>query len=316
MYNTERKKAFTKDFTVNSGTVQYAHRLFERLAPYEEELGADICTWNVSTLQPIVEKFCGMREQSKTRPLYILRGYASWCVNHGVPGACLDIFEIRDVSAEKMRRRMIKHPAQLQSYLDALFEPESEETVDNTYRAYYWLSFAGMREEEIMQVRRKDVDLRHMRVSFNGADYPMYAEGVPSVMNAATLGSFTYKHPNYTKQIRRDRVEGDMIMRGIRSMPSMKAVRVELTRHLNDAREAGRTKLELSPYRVWLSGMFYRKWAAEQAGQAADFSAEARAAMGDRVYKLDLGRNSQDAKFREIRRDYEIDYQRWKTTFV
>lgn len=316
MYNAEQKRAFIMDFSDKISIVKYAFDLFEGIAPYEESLNSDICTWDAATLQPVVEKFCGIRDQSKVRPLYILRGYAEWCTNHGVPGACRAVFEIRDISADKMRRQMIKHPAQLQVYLDALFDPEDEETTDNNFRTYFWLSFAGMKEEDILQTQCLDVDLRHMRISHNGTDYPLYSEGVPAVMNSANLTSFVFKNDNYAGgKSYRDRIPGDLIMRGIRAVPSIQTIRVELSRHLRDAKDAGRTQLELTPYRVWLSGMFYRKWIAEQAGQSVDFSAEARLAMGDRVYKLDIGRNTQAAKFRELVHDYEIDYQRWKTTF-
>ncbi len=316
MYNMGQKQAFMRDFSEKQSVIEYGFRLFEALEPYEEEWGADICTQPLDRVKPVVEKFCGMRDQSKARPLYILRGYAEWCVAHGVPDARLDICEIRDIGEDKMRRQMVKVPAQLQVYLDAVFDPEDDETTDTNLRTFLWLAFSGMRDTDILRLRSGDVDFRRMKVLFEGAEYPLYAESILSVSNSAQLTRFAYRHDNYANGLSYiDRIPGDLLMRGIRAVPSLQSIRVKITQKARQARESGKTTLELGYYRVWLSGMFYRKWTEEQAGKPVDFSAEARAVMGDRVYRLDKGRNTQSAKFRELVRNYEIDYQRWKTTF-
>lgn len=53
----------------------------------------------------------------------------------------------------------------------------------------------------------------------------------------------------------------------------------------------------------------------EAAGDTPDFSSIVSEQMSGKTYKLDTGRNTQDAKKRQLVRDYMEDYQRWKLAF-
>ena len=100
------------------------------------------------------------------------------------------------------------------------------------------------------------------------------------------------------------------MIRGIKSVPTLKALRVELSRR--SKQNSDKTPLKLSYFRVWISGVFYRMYEQEIIGVPPDFNAIAYQQMEGKTYKLDSGRNTMEAKRRQLVRDYEEDYERWK----
>ena len=224
------------------------------------------------------------------------------------------MLHIDNVGLGKVRTQTVFNPTELQKYLDTICEPESEKTTDNIYRCFYWLAFAGMEEEDILKVRCSDVDFENMVVHFGGEEYEIYRAAIPAFRNAATLTEFVYKHPNYPpdKRVIRNRALGDTLIRGIRSAVSVKSLRVELSRRSKKCIDEGLTEKQLSYYRVWLSGMFYRMYEAENAGMPVSFSGAADKFMEGKEYKLDTGRNTPEAKKRAVMNDYMQDYERWK----
>ena len=209
---------------------------------------------------------------------------------------------------------MVASPLHLQMYLDQVFDKESQETIDNIYRCYYWMAYGGISEEDTLFINRSDVDLELMLIRYNNTSVPIYREALPAFRNAMQLSSFVYLHPNYTKTIRRDRVPGEELMRGIKATTKTMTIRSSLSRRSADAIKAGKTEQQLSFYRVWLSGLFYRIYERERAGVPVDFSEAAVNFMEGKTYVL-CGREKIEHKQNRIERDYMEDYQRWKLAF-
>ena len=313
MYNEEQKKSFIRSFTEDIDSRKFAQKLFEAFAPYEEGWGADLCTKDEDTLRPVVSKLAGLRNVGRYKVVFCLQHYVDWCLEHKIPGAQDGISGIRTLDAGNMSTQMVNTPGMLQQYLNAICDPEEEQTTDSTLRVFCWLAFAGMQVDDILLVRTKDVDFKRAQVHFNGVDYPIYREAFPAFRNCVELKQFVYNHPNYTAV--RDRVDGDLLVRGVRSVPTKDHIRTEVSRRTKAALKAGKTTRDLSYRRIWLSGVFYRMWEREQQGMPVDFEAQAKLLRGDRIYQLGSGRNKQEAVCRKIQKNYVIDYQRWKQTF-
>ena len=126
--------------------------------------------------------------------------------------------------------------------------------------------------------------------------------------------SFCYKNPNYSRTITRDRVSGDTLMRGIRAVKKTATLRSILSKKSAKAIEDGLTQQQLSFYRVWMSGLFYRMYDRERAGIPVDFSEAATDFVADRTYVLN-GRIKLEHKQNRIEKNYMEDYQRWKLAF-
>lgn len=317
MYNEELKTRFIREYTKSISMADACVRAFDAMEPYEDEWGVDFCTKSEADLAPVIEKLVGFRVRSRWQRIIIFQKYVKWCIVNKVNGACDGMLKVDNVGLGKVRTQMIANPTQLQVYLDVICDPESEQTTDNVYRCFYWMSYSGMSEDEILAARITDVDFENMIIRSGHNEYEIYRESLPAFKNVVTLTEFVYKHPNYPpdKIVKRNRVPGSTLIRGIRSTISAPAIRVELSRRSKDAVDEGLTDKQLSHNRVWLSGLFYRMHQRELAGIPVDFSGEASRFMEGKTYKLDTGRNTQEAKKRAIVNDYLQDYERWKAAF-
>lgn len=60
-------------------------------------------------------------------------------------------------------------------YLDKAFVNESQETIDNIYRCYYWMGYGGISEEDTLFIKNSDVDLSKMLIHYKDTSVPVYA---------------------------------------------------------------------------------------------------------------------------------------------
>lgn len=314
MFNDEQKTRFIRSYTSSINTANVATNVFNSFEKHEQEWGDDLCTRSADELQPVIDDILGLRSKSRWMTLSILKEYAKWCLMMRVPDACDGMLHIEVSGIDKVRKQMVASPLHLQMYLDQVFDKESQETIDNIYRCYYWMAYGGISEEDTLFINRSDVDLELMLIRYNNTSVPIYREALPAFRNAMQLSSFVYLHPNYTKTIRRDRVPGEELMRGIKATTKTMTIRSSLSRRSADAIKAGKTEQQLSFYRVWLSGLFYRIYERERAGVPVDFSEAAVNFMEGKTYVL-CGREKIEHKQNRIERDYMEDYQRWKLAF-
>lgn len=314
MYNEELKRRFIREYTHSIATANACESVFNVFEKSETEWGADLCTKSSEDLQPIINIIVGFRARSKWARLTILKDYVKWCTDVAkVPGACDGMLKICDAGLEKFRLQTVPNPLGMQRYLNSIFDAEIEETTDNIYRCYYWLAYGGIEERDILSVKISDVDLSNMVIHYKDTEIPIYREAIQAFKNCCNLTYFTFNHPHYTKTVRKPRVDGNTLVRGIRSLPTTKSMRVELSRKTRA--KASETDIRLSYYRAWISGVFYRTLEREIAGEKPNFDWVASQHMRGKSYKLDKCRNTLEAKKRQLAKDYMEDYQRWKLAF-
>lgn len=314
MYNADLKRRFVRDYTSSVSTAKVCETIFNQLEPYELVWNDDLCTKSEDELQPIIDTIVGFRARSKWMRIIILKDYVKWCINvANVPGACDGMLRINTVGLDKVKQQTIASPLHLQKYLDMICLPESEKATDNIYRCYYWLAYGGVAEKDILSIKCSDVDFENMIVHYNGTDIPIYREAIPAFKNCVELSQFVYNHPNYTKTVWKERAPGDTLIRGVRSNLTLYSLRVEISRRAKN--NESKTGMRPSYFRIWVSGIFYRTYEREAIGEQPNFNAIAAQQMEGKVYKLDSGRNTIDAKRRQLAKDYMDDYQRWKLAF-
>lgn len=314
MYNEELKRQFVRSYTTSINTAKVCESVFNQFEPYECVWDADLCTRGAEELQPIVDTIVGLRARSRYSRLIMLKDYVKWCIGvANVPNACDGMLQINTLGLDKIRQQTIASPLHLQKYLNAICSPEKEQNIDNIYRCYYWLAFGGVAEEDILEIKCSDVDLGNMVVHYKDTEIPIYREAIAAFKNCVELTSFVYNHPNYTKTVWKDRVEGDLLLRGVKANLSLYPLRAELSRRAKLHEEE--TGIRLSYFRTWISGVFYRAYERELIGETPDFTDVAAARMEGKTYKLDSGRNTQESKRRKVVKDYQEDYQRWKLAF-
>lgn len=313
MYNEDLKNRFIQEqiskYPWQSKTLEY---IFNKSENDEKRIGKDICTMSGDELQTVLNNLLGLRSNSKESRMIILRNYSKWCIANGVENANDELINIKFIGIEKIKQQTIPNPLALQRYLDVIFEPENEELMDNVYRCYFWLAFAGMDEEDIFETKIEDIDFRNMKILYRKRDtlLDMYPESLPAFRNCVELTEFKYVNSSYKKPIYRDRIKCDLLLRGIKSNPNVKSTRVELSKKAKKFED--KTNHKLSYYRVWISGIFYRAREEEKIGIEPSFEAITAQLMEGKTYKLDSGRNTLAAKHRQLTREYEEDYDKWK----
>lgn len=314
MYNEEMKTRFIREYTGSLNTANVATTIFNAMEEHEKSWNADLCTRSSEELQPVITEITGLRSRSKWMALTILKEYVKWCIAMQVPGACDGMLQIQTVGLDKVKHQMVSSPLHLQKFLDDVFDKESEETLDNIYRCYFWMAYGGIDEEDTILIQNEQVDFNQMVIYYKTTNIPIYREALPALRNAVSLTSFLYKHPNYSKPVRRDRVPGDTLMRGIRAATKTFTMRTTLSKRNIKAIEDGLTDLQLSFYRVRMSGLFYRVYEMERAGIPTSFSEAALRVMDGKTYTLH-GREKLEHRQNKIERSYLEDYQRWKLAF-
>lgn len=314
MYNEEQKRAFIEETITNDKTKKNAISLFRGTAPYEKEWGADLSTKTAEELSPMVEQVCGLRVRSKYTKVVVLRNYMRWCVSKGFAGAKELDERINYLDTSRSRTDLVRGPEHLQQLLNQVFDPESEETFDNVYRCYLWMAFGGMLEETAFLLTADDIDFMYMEARKGDEVAILYRQGLPSVRNCVTLDSFQYKNKTYTKtgSIRRNRVPGNRLLRGMRKDQTMMNFRSQYSRKRASLRADGIDTSALTYDRVWLSGMFYRIYEGEQAGIEPDFRS---IILSGPAWKNTV-KNSPDYQVQRtiaaLANDLQLDYARWK----
>lgn len=315
MYNSEIKQEFVDAYAKDSRCLKKdAVRIFNVIEKYEAEWGADICTRSLAEIQPAVDDVAGLRKGTRYKSLTILREYGKWCKTMGVAGVRDDLANIEDAGYSKIKKQMVSSPLQLQKYLNELFSPEEEETLDNVYRCYHWLAYGGFLEEEILDIKCQDVDFVNMAVVYNEREMAIYREAIPAFRNAVNLNDFAYKHPNYNKVIRRNRVPGEELMRGIKASTKKYTIRTAISAAAKKAFNDGRTTKILSCQRLQMSGLFYRVYEQEYTGGEINFRDYAVEQVRGKTYS---GKGmTVNQIVNKIERDLLEDYQRWKLAFA
>ena len=303
LYNEEQKLAFMKEAGEGHGNVyNRMMSIFRAAAPFEEKWGADLSTVPQVDLEEMIDKTCGVRLTSKYTNVTILRDYMRWCAANGFAGA----HELGDVNYGNanslVRESYVRNPEHLQQCMNKVFDRESDCTQDNIYRAFMWLAYGGMSEETAYSLETSDISFENMEAVKNDEIAIIYRQGIQAIRNCVRLTEFTYRNAGYINagEIQRSRVPGTRILRGIRADQNMINFRSQLSRRLRKAREGGQSVDMLSYRKVWLSGVFYRVYEAEQAGIAPDF--------------LDIAIDAKHLKSSTLTAHaLRNDYIRWKT---
>lgn len=266
MYNEEIKARFLHDYTSSQAMIASMRCTFNKTAPFEFSANKDICAFNKDELEEIINEILGVRSSSRRARYGILNRYCKWCLEHNIPGACNGISQTKyDKSdTDAIGNNTVSNPAELNRYLDILFDPITDCTIHNMYRCMAWLAFMGVLEKDMMSIEEKDVDLLNKTFVYNGVKIPIYEEAMPAFSVFIGCKQFRHRHPNYKVVSWRDKCDGSTFLRGIKPIAALELIS-SYTRHLRTNRPADLTK-RLSYNDIRLSGLCYKQYVMEVAG--------------------------------------------------
>lgn len=311
VYNEQQKLDFIHSTTASDHTANVTIAMFRAIAPFEFEKSADISTFEEEDLSNVLDQVCGMRTRSRHSKISIFRKYIHWCIENGMPDAkdCIDRISAADTG--RISISLVRNPEHLQVRLDQIFDPESDETQDNTIRFYFWMAYGGMPEDRILQLTRKNISFEYMEAKIGDSTAVIYRQALPAIRNCISLTQFVYRNQAYVNlgQIMRDRAPGDELIRGIRGKPNVLNMRSQISKKIRLKQLPVSITKCMTYGRVWLSGVFYRMYENERAGIEPDFASLALASYSG-------SHRSSDSEFKQsiavIESGLKIDYEKWK----
>ena len=310
MYNADLKNRFLDNYSAS--TMLAVRRLFDRFEPYELRWNADLCTRTESELQEPLDQFlekCSAK--SRAVQLSRLRAYARWCMENRVPGACDGLLTVKPKIFQSAKKTKVSGPAHLQACLDKLYDPEEEDSVDLIYRGYFWLAFSGLPEEYVLEITSSALDFRHMTILYDGKRYPLYRESLLTFHKLAELKTMRDIHSNYTTENIPvfDRVPGDQLLRGVRSLGTLNSIRSRISGTTSDYYKKDSSFPQIGYARVWKSGFFYRLYEQERSGYPINFKVASKQLFADRKPA------NTDELYEGYPGQLQEDYLNWKFTF-
>ncbi len=303
MYNKERKLTFANTLTQNSISTYSKLKLFE---PYEAESNCDLCMLPVNVLQKAFDSGLGMKPESMSiyNLITLVKKYIEWCREQGFE-VSNSIYSIEMGTDKRYRETMVSSPAHLNFLLNKVFDPVNLNTVDCLRRSVLWLLYFGLTVSEIEELKTDEVGLEKKIVCHNGLIYDIYNESLPALKKTCELTEFSYIHPDYNEVIKKKRVDGDFLLRGIDS----KKLNFENTTRSVISRKANAVKVKLQHSKIYTSGIFYRMYMQETNGFTPNFL----------MYVVEKakkdGVNRTEISMMQSARVLKKGYQEWKHAF-
>lgn len=322
MYNESLKRSFI-DQSDSLSTKKLLYRIFRCTAPVEEHHDEDLYAMPVEHLQEAFHTVSGVRSASIATRYYLLNSYIKFCKSSG--------FKVSDAinslnldELDKLRLRMIGSPIQLARTLDIIFPESQDNEIEYVYRAYLWLAFCGVLEDEAIALTRDDILTEPWGVRIaNGDIRYLYPEAVPCVMQAMTLTQMRERRKGRVRMT--DRISGNHILRG-KTTPDdrmedylLQTIRPSISRATKAAAEGFENRekpvwfaYEIGFRGVYASGVFYRMYERERVGLPVDFSEEA-------IHQITSKRGDASA-FDKLKWEttyrLNLDYSRWKSVYA
>lgn len=289
--------------------------LFVSSQPYEEKYGKDLCQFSQDELQDFVNHCLGVMESTKRSRLMLVRQYIKWCSDNGIPNVSEVIGEITTNDTSRIKETMVSSPEHLNSVMDTVFRKVDEHTIDNVYRCFLWMAFAGIPQCDVMKITSANVDFKEMEIVYNGNSFPIYKEAVSVIRDCAELEQFIYDHREYNNPVWRARADGKALLRGYIPDAAASSVASLIRKAIVNARaRCGETIPKLNYSHVAFSGQFYRMRERESIGFPIDFRWYiANEWIADGSYDPDDPKIMNRLKVKAHR--LKMDYECWKSAF-
>jgi len=306
MYNQEQKLAFIEECAKTESGKKRCREVFEVFSKYEERWSADLSTRDAKELSAILKDMAGIRGKSQYNYVSFVRKYLRWCGYEGTAK------EISIDTTENVTAALVKDPKQFQECLDQMFEPENKQRVDLIYRCYLWLGYMGIQEGDTLSITTDDVDLDRNIVTVGEEEFMIPQQAARVFESCATLTQFKYHHPrNVNEETDRDRVPGKLLLRGYRTSQDESINIFGFRVYVSKATKAHNMDVSLSYFRAWLSGLFYRAYQKELAGEEVSF----RDVKFQQYRRQETNRVPPTDKAVRVAKGYADDYNRWKKAY-
>lgn len=319
MYNEGLKKQFLHNRNCGIEDQDQYVKLFESISSFEAESERDFCAMCYDDYVKIADHLMHVRSRSSWYQVSLLKNYVKWCLASNVENANDEFLRIPITGSSRLRKFCVASPTHLSEVLDAIFRPIEMNTIDNVYRGFLWLSYHGVKPEDLYKISNEDIDFITWKISYNERKIPIYREAFDVFDCLVHQDRFFYDHSNYGNPIFRDRYKSDILLRGIKSIGNVDATRHAIHKRNAEAIQSGKIEVELSPQKLALSGKFFEIFMAEISQNQSVFQMKLEMVTDDfldgREYEFGKSNMTYSTKRNLTIRDFRSDYYRWKSAF-
>lgn len=322
MFNAERKQRFIAARFKNVLGVKRANYFFDSVEEFERMYNCDIAQMNVDQLQNTFNNVAGLRSKNAQDQYRMFRDYIEWCRKCDLEPAD-SIYAITVGTFDNMRSRMVGSPLHLKDILDQVFPHPDGNSIEYIYRTYLWLAFSGFLEEEAIRVCADDVRFTSAEILDPESDraYPFYAESYPDIHMACTLTFFCEPRGKGKVCTIKQRQDGNEILRGKVTQKTIEeqltsTIRPTISRAFRKYAQNNASGASLSYRRIYMSGIFYRKYESDRIGKNDDGMFREIATRDILMSHRITQKSSAAQAIASTVREYKSDYASWKHLFT
>lgn len=258
--------------------------LFKASEKYETKLTKDISEFSGDELNIFFSKeYKCLSKKTLLIKVSCVRRYAKWCKDNGLPVSdeCVNFtIDVID-SLKDTGNAYIKSPRDLAIKIGTNV-PLTYDTKDRILvkvRAAIWLVYAGMRQHDVINIKRENIYIKEKFIKYKDKYYEIYPEMTEDIMRAYNIDSKACNGKDY-------------FIRRANSNPfTISSLMIYLSEQQKTLMKGD---FKLTFEKVRMSGLYYRTYQREQLGCPADFSDEI-------VYRMEQSnRKSKDEKMSYI----------------
>lgn len=308
-----------KSFIQNQAIAEYSdntqkkmRQLFNKISSYEEKFDKELYEFSDEEILEMAAECLGKTPRSVWQNLNMLKGYVGFCKESGLTTENnLEKFTFRDIDiTERYKRSMFKNPQHLLSTIDETFMPIRHNLMDNIYRVVVWLLYSGIDFDDIGKVKKKNVDIENLQITYNRKKYEIYKESVKAFQWMIKAHGYVklfkgtevfYPMPKIDELLRIDK-EGLSKLKG---------------RYFNFIQRKGEIKHSFAINDIAKSGVFYRIYQKELQGIEPSFEEFSDGNLNNHEVKYHYKDHNVYHRDVALQRVFEAreDYKRWKQAF-
>ena len=328
LYNKEIKEQFILENARSAWSRDMYTSVLENISEIERQHQMDAAQMDLSLLLSEISFSQFIPNAAKHQHEATAEKYVKWARKH------IDSFKNVSNDEKSVEEipgygKFVRNPKHLAITLERVFPQPELNTIQHVYRAYLWLAFSGLREEDAAKVESWNLDFDAMEIQLDGRKYPIYAESVYD-LRAVCVANTINENIGRKKVVIKEspRADGYSILRGFETdndilITIKNTHRTAVSKYFRKAKEKDIIKQDLVCYdltylNAYYSGIFFRMRELEELGIEPDFSK-----ISDRDYDLYDEKHgylvtpvySERVKRTRKKNDLKAKYRNWKRIF-
>lgn len=311
LYNASFKEWYVESKELSDARSQTTRKLFERIGDVETLTEKDLGNFSIDEFYILLSYLSTHTVTVARDRMTIIEDYMRYFwKNRNVSEDIVDLymlyFNVQNTSSRcALKLLMFGSSKDMADMFDFALPDISENRVANVLRVMAWLLFMGVSKDDILDIKKSDVDLDKAELNYNGVKYKIDSYAYPVFYQVCTTDYFIVLHRTGV-EMRVSSKQPELLIGGnhVRTKNSRQTIVAGIANLNNLIRESG-IETSYSADRISTSGEYYRLYLLEKhGGSPIEVIRKGFAERGFTGYIL-----------MERTRITNTNYTNWKSTF-